>query len=112
MLGGAANRGKAQLASISRSLATQVPLPAKDFASITPPYAALEQKLDRVRKGVQRPLTLAEKILYSHLYDVDAALQTGIKRGESYLQLSPERVAMQDASAQCVSYQSSVMFAS
>jgi len=109
MLGGARTIRQSQVAAISRSLATQVPLPPKDYTSITPPYAALEQKLDQVRKGINKPLTLAEKILYSHLHDVDAALQTGIKRGESYLQLSPERVAMQDASAQCVSPTHSIM---
>jgi homoaconitase len=50
---------------------------------------------------MRRPLTLAEKILYSHLHDPEKTLAKGdIIRGESYLLLSPERVAMQDASAQ------------
>jgi homoaconitase len=44
---------------------------------------------------------LAEKILYSHLYDPENGIGGGgIQRGVTYLQLQPERVAMQDASAQ------------
>jgi homoaconitase len=74
---------------------------SRDCRAITPPYAKLIANLERIRKHTQRPLTLAEKILYSHLYDVEATFSAGpIKRGEAYLQLSPERVAMQDASAQ------------
>lgn len=75
----------------------------KDCSSITPPYSLLLEKLDRVRELLgNRPLTLAEKILYSHLHDPERSLGDGKKlvRGETYLQLSPERVAMQDASAQ------------
>jgi homoaconitase len=92
---------------VRRHLATHVPAtapsPEKDCSSITPPYSALIQKLERVREGLKRPLTLAEKILYSHLYDPEKTLANGgIDRGNSYLLLSPERVAMQDASAQCV----------
>lgn len=50
-------------------------------------------------------MTLAEKILYSHIYNPTETLSDGkIARGETYLQLSPERVAMQDASAQCVCF--------
>jgi homoaconitase len=46
-------------------------------------------------------MTLAEKILYSHLSDPEKGLtDRGVIRGETYLQLRPERVAMQDASAQ------------
>lgn len=85
----------------SRSLATHASLPEKDCASITPPYALLIQNLVHVRKALQdRPLTLAEKILYSHLFDPENGANGGIVRGETYLQLRPERVAMQDASAQ------------
>ena len=46
---------------------------------------------------LQRPLTLAEKIVYGHL---DNAKEQDIVRGESYLLLRPDRVAMQDATAQ------------
>lgn len=91
------------LALLQRSLATHAPLPEKSCASITPPYAALIENLKRVRNILKRPLTLAEKILYSHLVDPEKSLSGGGKiRGEAYLQLRPQRVAMQDASAQCV----------
>lgn len=83
-----------------RTLATHAPLPEKDCSSITPPYAQLIENLDVVRKILgNRPLTLAEKILYSHIHDPATTLSS-IRRGETYLQLKPERVAMQDASAQ------------
>jgi homoaconitase len=87
---------------IRRYLATHAPLPEKNCSSITPPYSALLEKLGRVRELLNnRPLTLAEKILYSHLHDPEKSLAGGGQiRGEAYLQLSPERVAMQDASAQ------------
>ncbi|CAA7266630.1 unnamed protein product [Cyclocybe aegerita] len=86
---------------LRRSFATQISQVVKDCSSITPPYAALLQKLDHVRKVLDRPLTLAEKILYSHIIDPEASLSGGGRiRGEAYLQLQPERVAMQDASAQ------------
>jgi homoaconitase len=87
---------------IRRRFATVTGEPGtRDCRTITPPYSKLIANLKHVRKNMQRPLTLAEKILYSHLYDVEGAFSNGpIKRGETYLQLSPERVAMQDASAQ------------
>ncbi|KZT74787.1 aconitate hydratase [Daedalea quercina L-15889] len=85
-----------------RGLATHTTLPERDCSSITPPYAQLQHKLADVRELLgNRPLTLAEKILYSHIADPNKSLADGkLKRGETYLQLSPERVAMQDASAQ------------
>ena len=88
--------------NIRRCLATHAPLNSKDCSSITPPYVKLLKKLERVRKLLDhRPLTLAEKILYSHLVDPEKSLSAGGKiRGEAYLQLNPQRVAMQDASAQ------------
>lgn len=46
---------------------------------------------------LQRPLTLSEKVLYSHL---DNPKEQDIARGQSYLRLRPDRVAMQDATAQ------------
>ncbi|KAH9056982.1 aconitate hydratase [Lactarius vividus] len=85
---------------LTRSLATQASVPEKPCSSITPPYIALLNNLTRVRKHLKRPLTLAEKILYSHLHDADGIGSGGIQRGSTYLQLRPERVAMQDASAQ------------
>lgn len=54
-------------------------------------------KLEVVRGKLNRPLTLSEKVLYSHL---DNPEEQDIVRGESYLRLRPDRVAMQDATAQ------------
>ncbi|KAH9969175.1 aconitase family-domain-containing protein [Russula dissimulans] len=86
---------------LTRSLATHASAPEKPCSSITPPYAVLLDNLAKIRKRLNRPLTLAEKILYSHLYDPDNGIGSGgIQRGATYLQLQPERVAMQDASAQ------------
>ncbi|KAJ7102186.1 aconitase family-domain-containing protein [Mycena belliarum] len=85
--------------SSSRLLATYAPLLEKKCDSITPPYPALIENLSQVRKHVKHKLTLAEKILYSHLSDPQS-LSAGKIRGQAYLQLRPERVAMQDASAQ------------
>lgn len=89
-------------ATLRRGLATHVPTSVeKDCSTITPPYEALIENLGRVRSYLNRPLSLAEKILYSHVTDPEQAFAAGGRiRGESYLQLRPERVAMQDASAQ------------
>jgi homoaconitase len=75
------------------------------FVSRTPPYAKLINKLATVKSLVNgAPLTLAEKILYSHLVDPNENLASvsnvGDIRGNLYLKLNPDRVAMQDASAQ------------
>jgi len=59
-------------------------------------YKKPEIKLQRVKDRLKRPLTLGEKILYSRLSDVEQELV----RGKSYLNLHPDRVAMQDATAQ------------
>ncbi len=61
-------------------------------------YGSLEGKFKEIRKDLGKPLTLAEKILFSHLDDPKA--YKGQKRGESFLMLRPDRVAMQDATAQ------------
>ncbi|KAJ3558071.1 hypothetical protein NM688_g1128 [Phlebia brevispora] len=93
-------------AATVRSLATHTTssqtLPEKDCTSITPPYQRLLDNLQTVQDILgNRPLTLAEKILYSHIYNPKESLADGkLVRGQTYLQLSPERVAMQDASAQ------------
>ncbi|GJN92470.1 hypothetical protein Rhopal_005500-T1 [Rhodotorula paludigena] len=89
----------------SRSLATPTafpPAPPKDYASITPPYAHLVRQLETVRSVLgARPLSLAEKIVYSHLVNVEEGLAGGDPiRGEKHLKLRPDRVALQDASAQ------------
>lgn len=60
------------------------------------PYDKLEKNLKVVKSRLNRPLTASEKILYSHLDDPNCE----IVRGESYLKLRPDRVAMQDATAQ------------
>ncbi|KAM0756177.1 aconitate hydratase [Meredithblackwellia eburnea MCA 4105] len=88
-------------ATLRRSLATHAPAPAKNYPSITPPYPHLLKQLAQVRQILNRPLSLAEKIVYSHLDNVEEGLAGGGKiRGENYLKLRPDRVAMQDASAQ------------
>merc|ERR1712012_557236 len=61
------------------------------------PYEKLLKNLEVVKSRLNRPLTLSEKILYSHL---DDPAGQDIVRGESYLRLRPDRVAMQDATAQ------------
>lgn len=60
-------------------------------------YRTLPQKIKAVREKIGRPLTLSEKILFAHLADPDGPIPT---RGESYVDLSPDRVALQDATAQ------------
>lgn len=55
-------------------------------------------RIDAARKIVGRPLTLSEKILYSHLWDGEP--KTVFERGKSYVDFAPDRVAMQDATAQ------------
>ncbi|KAJ2804955.1 aconitate hydratase [Coemansia furcata] len=66
-----------------------------------PNYDLFTQRLDKARATVleNRPLTLAQKILYAHLHDVTAMTRAPVA-GETYLKLSPDCVAMQDASAQ------------
>merc|ERR1719150_2770571 len=61
------------------------------------PYEKLVANLEVIKCRLGRPLTLSEKILYSHLDEPDSQ---DIVRGESYLRLRPDRVAMQDATAQ------------
>lgn len=56
------------------------------------PYETLVSKLAVVKSRLARPLTLSEKVLYSHL---DDPAGQDIVRGESYLRLRPDRVAMQ-----------------
>ena len=78
---------------------------ASDVASRTPPYTKLLERLREVRRILSRPLTLAEKILFSHLENVEESLLEGTSngaaiRGRATLKLKPDRVAMQDASAQ------------
>ncbi len=60
-------------------------------------YDALERKLAVARKRLGRPLTYAEKVLFGHLADPEAQ---ELEAGRGYLELRPDRVAMQDATAQ------------
>jgi aconitate hydratase len=60
-------------------------------------YAALGRRLAIVRRRLNRPLTLSEKILLGHLNDPE---HQDLEAGKSYLMLRPDRVAMQDATAQ------------
>ncbi|KAB8079462.1 aconitate hydratase [Aspergillus leporis] len=60
-------------------------------------YKKMSENLDIVRRRLSRPLTYAEKVLYSHLDDPH---NQDIERGVSYLKLRPDRVACQDATAQ------------
>lgn len=60
-------------------------------------YAKTKERLEIVRKRLGRPLTLAEKILFGHLDDPQ---NQELERGKSFLLLRPDRVAMQDATAQ------------
>jgi aconitate hydratase len=60
-------------------------------------YQKIERNLKIVRKRLNRPLTLAEKVLLGHLDDPENA---DLRAGESYINLRPDRVALQDATAQ------------
>lgn len=97
-----------QLASpsfLARRFATATKAPKLPFeascASVTPPYERLVSNLKSVKRVLDNePLTLAEKILYSHLVDVEEGLShgKGSIRRQSYLKLNPDRVAMQGVS--------------
>ena len=71
---------------------------AFDIALLKKHYETLADKLEAIRKTLNRPLTLSEKILYSHLHE-DSALKN-YQRGKDYVFFAPDRVAMQDATAQ------------
>ncbi len=70
---------------------------AFDIDLIQRVYAELPGKVDAARKLVGRPLTLAEKILYSHTSE---SAERAYERGHDYVNFAPDRVAMQDATAQ------------
>ena len=69
-----------------------------DLDMIKALYAAMPGRIAKARKAVGKPLTLSEKILYSHLH-ADQKLEN-FGRGKSYVDFAPDRVAMQDATAQ------------
>jgi aconitate hydratase len=60
-------------------------------------YSTFRNKLESIRTIVKKPLTYTEKILYTHLWDSPAQ---PLERGKAYAELAPDRVAMQDATAQ------------
>ncbi len=71
---------------------------AFDIEMIKKVYAEMPAKVDAARTALGRPLTLSEKILFAHLHpDMKVA---GFERGKSYVDFAPDRVAMQDATAQ------------
>ena len=71
---------------------------AFDIEMIRQVYQRMPSKIAAARKVLNRPLTLAEKILYTHL-DPEVPVQV-YERGASYVDFRPDRVAMQDATAQ------------
>lgn len=71
---------------------------AFDFEMIKRVYKQMPSKVDEARKKLNRPLTLAEKILYAHLHHEQAF--SDFARGKDYVLFAPDRVAMQDATAQ------------
>jgi len=71
---------------------------AFDIEMIKAVYANYPSRVAAARKAVGRPLTLTEKILYAHLTQGEA--NSPFERGVSYVEFNPDRVAMQDATAQ------------
>jgi aconitate hydratase len=69
-----------------------------DLEMIKAVYARMGERIEAARKVVNKPLTLSEKILYSHLTEGNA--NKAYERGNSYVDFGPDRVAMQDATAQ------------
>jgi aconitate hydratase len=69
-----------------------------DIDMIRKVYETYPERIAAARKVVGRPLTLSEKILYTHLWDGNPT--TAFGRGKSYVDFAPDRVAMQDATAQ------------
>ncbi len=69
-----------------------------DLEMIKKVYAKFPERIEAARKVVGKPLTLAEKILYAHLWEGNAS--EAFERGKSYVDFAPDRVAMQDATAQ------------
>jgi aconitate hydratase len=71
---------------------------AFDIEMIREVYRQLPQRIQKARQLAGRPLTLTEKILYSHLHPDQK--REAFERGKSYVDFAPDRVAMQDATAQ------------
>jgi aconitate hydratase len=71
---------------------------AFDIEMIKKVYANFGTRVEAARKVTGKPLTLTEKILYAHLWEGNATVAQ--ERGKSYVDFAPDRVAMQDATAQ------------
>ncbi|WP_299606871.1 aconitate hydratase [uncultured Aquimarina sp.] len=71
---------------------------AFDINMIKKVYAQVAERVDAAREVTGKPLTLAEKILYSHLWDGKA--KSAFTRGKDYVDFAPDRIACQDATAQ------------
>jgi aconitate hydratase len=69
-----------------------------DIDMIKEIYAKFPERIAAARKAVNKPLTLSEKILYAHLWQGKAG--KALQRGKDYVNFAPDRVAMQDATAQ------------
>src|SRR5574344_1760693 len=61
-------------------------------------YASYSESVDKAKETIRRPLTYAEKVLFAHMYE--ASDLKAFKRGVDYVDFRPDRVAMQDATAQ------------
>lgn len=71
---------------------------AFDIDMIKEVYSQMEKRITRAREIVGTPLTLAEKILYSHLWEGEPSKK--LVRGKDYVDFAPDRIACQDATAQ------------
>jgi len=71
---------------------------AYDIDMIKKVYTQIAERVDKAREVVGKPLTLSEKILYSHLWDGEAT--QAYTRAADYVNFSPDRIACQDATAQ------------
>ena len=71
---------------------------AFDIEMIRQVYVNMKERVDAARKITGKPLTLSEKILYSHLWDGKPT--KAFTRGKDYVDFSPDRIALQDATAQ------------
>jgi aconitate hydratase len=69
-----------------------------DFEMIDSFYRQLDSRIFEIRKKLNHPLTLSEKILFSHIYKQN--LTSSVIRGKDYVDFMPDRIAMQDATAQ------------
>ena len=85
------------LRTCARRLSGMAVFASTPVALIEGVYATLDDRVGRARQSFGRPLTLAEKILVNHL---DPS-ETGVpERGVTYVDLRPDRLAIQDATAQ------------